>query len=281
VEHDAPVLLLTGKVAVGSASEARRKVLEALSDALQHHSDELLYGARVAAADLKARLGDAEGLAQMVGELLGSGRAFDVASCAQWMASVGRVLEGPGPRASVEFARAALIPERRLIVTAEPTELPKTSRLVLGTDTMRDYLRVLVDLQCPGPGFPTSVSALLREKYDMTPRHYADLTRAVARDRRLMRDLAEDAEFRCQELKRLRSLMAAEKVVKLHEAVACGPTAVPSTKPARKALRRILKRYRVDKSWYRPLLGMAIELPSAKREIDAIDARCPGAEVAQ
>ncbi|MGB0589538.1 MAG: hypothetical protein ACPGU1_07665 [Myxococcota bacterium] len=275
VEHNAPVLIVTGKMSTESASDALREVIESLDDVLAHHIRELGWGAQVAAAELLARFGDSVGRAQMTAELLSSGRAQDAASAQGWLDAVLEELKGGSERDRAAFARGALIPERRLIVTAEPVELPRTSRLVLGAETMRDYLRVLVDLQCPGPNFPTSVAALLREKYDMTARHYADLTRAVARDRRLMRDLAEDAEFRCQELKKLRDLMSAERVVQLHEAIACGPSAYPKAAKDRKALRRTLKRFRVDRAWYRPLLGMAREFPATRTQIEAIDARCP------
>jgi hypothetical protein len=273
-EHDAPVLVMTGKVAASTAADARRQLLQSLSDTLAHHLDELDLGGRLAQVDLAARFSDAIGRSQLLSELLSTGRAHDLASALAWLAAVDAELDGASLGTRHAFVRAALSPERRLIVTANPAELPRTARLVLGAATMRDYLRVLVDLQCPGPNFPTSVAELLRGKYALTARQYADLTRAVARDRRLMRDLAEDAEFRCQELRRLRGLMSAEKVVEMHEAIVCGPGHAPDNAPARKALARIFTRYKLDPAWYRPLLGMARELPSALKMIAEIDDRC-------
>jgi hypothetical protein len=274
VERDAPVLVISGKMSAEGASDALREVMESLADVLEHHIEELSWGAKVASAELRSRFGDTVGRAQMIAELLSSGRAHDVSSAEAWLDAVLERLGAGAEREREAFVLAALIPERRLIVTAAPMQLPRTARLVLGAKTMKDYLRVLVDLQCPGPNFPASVAVLLREKYKITARHYADLTRAVARDRRLMRDLGEDAEFRCQELGRLRELMPAERVVKLHEAIACGPTAHPARKPGRKALARILKRFKVDRAWVRPLLGMAREFPATKVLLDEIDARC-------
>ena len=151
----------------------------------------------------------------------------------------------------------------------------------LDADQIAMYLRLVVDLRCPPPGAPRDISTLLRQKYNMAPRRYVAITRVLAANPALLRDLSDEAEGRCQELAKLRAVLPGDRVVGLHEAVLCGPGVTPVTRRAKRKLARIWRRFDVDSSWYRPLLLATREDPAHTEALLAIDRRCSTAEEVQ
>jgi hypothetical protein len=277
-EHGAPVVVVSARISASQPADSRQALLKALTEPVATAGLELRGACRLSRADILARYSDVPGRAELLSELLASGRAEGDTSAAKWIEEVTAILDGSPTSETTAFVEGAVLPVRRLVITAKPTELPRSAQLRLNSTVLDDYLRVVVDLQCPGPKYPPEVSTLLREKYQLTPRQYAEIARAVAHDRRLRRDLAHEADHRCEELGRLRALMPAERVVVLHEAVVCGPGVNPATDKAKRDLAKIYRRFNVDPSWYRPLRRMAEEQPATARAIEAIDKRCPSPE---
>ena len=274
VEHDASVLVLSGATSAEHASDARRELLQTIDALAGSGTRGLVLGAEVVGHVLRERYATPVGRTRLIAELIDTGRARDAEGVDTWLKLVQGALGTLDGEWGAIYLSRALAKDRRLIAAAEPSQRPKTHRLKKGPAELDTYLRILVDLQCPGASYPSSVGELLQRKYQMTARAYADRTRAIARDRRIMRSLVEDAEFRCLELKRLRKLMPERRVVELFEAVVCGPGATPKSPAGQKALARIHARFRIDPSWYRPLVLMARESPPHQQAIEAVERRC-------
>lgn len=208
--------------------------------------------------------------ARLIGELLSVGQT----DSDRWYRRIGAALEGLTPLQLSQFVRAGLAPERRQVLYVVPRDETDVDRVRLDGDQIATYLRLVVDLRCPPPGAPENVSGLLRDKYDMAPRRYVAITRALASNPTVMRDLSDEAERRCTELRKLRALLEPAKVPALHEAIACGPGLQPTSKRGKRKLKRILSKYDIDPSWYRPLLAATREDPSHSAALEEIDARC-------
>ena len=112
----------------------------------------------------------------------------------------------------------------------------------------------------------------------MAPRRYIAVTRAMASNAALMRDISEEAESRCQELGKLRKVLSSPRVVALHEAVVCGPGVDPEGPRGHKRLKRIWRKFDIDSSWYRPLLAATREDPGQTQALLDIDQRCADRE---
>jgi hypothetical protein len=208
--------------------------------------------------------------ARLIGELASVGEAEPE----RWRAAVGDALDHLTPSQISSFVRSGISRESRQVLYVVPRDKTDVDRVRLDGDQIASYLKLVVDLRCPPPGAPQNIATLLRTKYDMAPRRYVALTRALASSPALMRDLSEEAESRCTELRKLRKLLSPQKVTALHEAILCGPGHLPTSKRGKKKLKRVLRRFDVDPSWYRPLLEATREDPSQRLAIEEIDDRC-------
>ena len=176
--------------------------------------------------------------------------------------------------AGVSAVRAGVAGNTRTALTVIPREESDVDRVRLDGDQIASYLRLMVDLRCPPPGAPKEISRLLKEKYGMAPRRYIAVTRAMASNPALMRNISEEAESRCQELGKLRKVLSPPRVVALHEAVVCGPGVAPEDPRGHKRLKRIWRKFDIDSSWYRPLLAATREDPGQTQALLDIDRRC-------
>lgn len=141
---------------------------------------------------------------------------------------------------------------------------------------IRSWVAATLDLRCPAPDETRDRNSLLIEDHGLEPRRYLAISRALGRDAERMRQLDRELIDRCEEDKKLRRMLKAEKIIALHKEVRCGAVGAPDKveELARKKL--IFARYRVDSSAYRPLIGMLRRSPIHRKALAAIDERCPG-----
>ncbi|MEZ4269680.1 MAG: hypothetical protein R3F39_25250 [Myxococcota bacterium] len=233
---------------------------------------EIRGAAALAATELRQRWGTAPERARIVDTLTQTGRITDTTS-AQWMTGALGALDRVDAAGISAFAawafRGERLAEARVANPADEGSTPDVDADVLGT-----YLRIMVDLRCPAPGQGSDVVELLTLKYAMDARQYVLLTRTIAQRPAMMRQLTEDAELRCQELTKLRGLMPRARALELYEAVTCGPERLSEGARRDAAFAALFERYRIDPSWYGPLVGMLREEVGAARTMDAIAARC-------
>jgi hypothetical protein len=208
--------------------------------------------------------------ARLVGELVDVGERDPEA----WIANLRTALADLTSTQLVDLVRSGVASRTRRALSVVPREEAGVDRVRLDGDQIASYLRLVVDLRCPPPGAPKEISQLLKEKYGMAPRRYIAVTRAMASNPALMRDISEEAESRCQELGKLRKMLDSPKVVALHEAVLCGPGVAPKEPRGHKRLRRIWRKFDIDPSWYRPLLSATREDPGHTQALLDIDERC-------
>ncbi len=229
--------------------------------------------ARLAKSWLHMRWAYGPDRARLIGELLSVGLRDPDA----WFSDMGLALDRLTPEQVSAFVRSGVNRARRQVLYVVPRDETDVDRVRLDGDQIASYLRLVVDLRCPAPGAPKDVSSLLKDKYDMAPRRYVAITRALASNPALMRDLSEEAERRCSELKKLRQLLQPARVPDLHEAIVCGPGLQPTSKRGQRKLKRIWRKYDIDPSWYRPLLEATREDPSHSDALVEIDKRCGAA----
>lgn len=139
------------------------------------------------------------------------------------------------------------------------------------------WVAATMDLRCPAPDETRDKNRLLVESHRLEPRRYLAISRALGRDAERMRQLDRELVDRCEEDKKLRRMLPAQRILSLHRDVRCGAVGVPDD-PAEVARRKVLyKRYRVDSSAYRPLVAMLRRSPVHAEALLAIEARCEAA----
>lgn len=236
---------------------------------------EIRGAAALAAAELRQRLSSVAERARLADTLTSTGRAAE-GGVDGWMEAMELAFARVDGAAVAAFAAWAFhadrLAEARVVKAGDANGGPDVDADVLGT-----YLRIMVDLRCPAPGQTGDVVEVLKLKYGMEARGYVLLTRAIAQRPALMRQLTEDAELRCAELTKLRELLPRAKALELHEAVTCGPGRLPVGARRDEGMAALFRRFKVDPSWYGPLVGMLREEVGAARAMDAVEARCPAA----
>lgn len=272
-----PVLLIELVVRTSDTRDARAALVSELERIVTSPPSEAeIRGAvAVASVELQQRFATAAERSRIADTLTQTGRITD-RSAAQWLddalAAMARI-DGAAVSAFAAWAfRAERLAEARVANPVDANASPNVDADVLGT-----YLRVMVDLRCPAPGQKSDVVELLARKYGMDARNYVLLTRAIAQRPSMMRQLTEDAELRCQELTKLRELMPQPRALELYEAITCGPERLSAGARQHAAMEAVFQRFRIDPSWYRPLVGMLREDVSASKAMDAIAARCGAA----
>ena len=268
-----PLVLVEATVRGTDVRDARAFVVETMEGlGAVHMPSEWISGAgQVAAVALEARFAFAPARAFILSGLIDRGI----------MDPEGHVAEVLGHLRAVDTDAVrrvwsqGLVADRRQVLEIDPAEAKARDDIRVDADTLSRYLELVVDLRCPSRTSKVLLGRLLSEKYDMTLREYVRLTRAVARRPRVMQDVSEEARSRCREYDKLRRLLDSAKVVRLHEAVACGPGTHPTKGAERRSLRRIYKRFRIDPSWYRPLVNMTRTELGHRDALAAIDSRCP------
>ncbi len=270
--YPSPAFAIEATARGSDMSDLKRRLAGSLerlaSQAMTTH--ETRAAAQLAKSWLGMRWAYGPDRARLIGEIVSVGERDPE----RWRDSIEEALDHLTPKQVSDFVRDGLTQESRQVLYIVPRDETDVDRVRLDGDQIASYLRLVVDLRCPPPGAPKEIATLLRTKYDMAPRRYVAITRALASNPALMRDLSEEAESRCSELRKLRKLLPPEKVTKLHEAVLCGPGLLPTSKRGKKKLNRILRRFDIDPSWYRPLLEATREDPSQGAAIEEIDGRC-------
>lgn len=273
--YPSPAFALEATSRGSDMSDLKRRLASAVEGLASHPMNtlEARAAARLARGWLTMRWAYGPDRARLLGELLSVG----ITKPEAWRATVEAALEELTADKLTDFVRAGLNPGGRQVLYVVPRDETDVDRVRLDGDQIASYLKLVVDLRCPPPGAPDEISTLLRSKYNMAPRRYVAITRALASNPALMRDLSEEAERRCSELKKLRGLLSPERVTALHQAILCGPGMAPTSKRAARKLKRILRRFDIDPSWYRPLLEATREDPAQSGALAEIDVRC-GAE---
>lgn len=260
---------------VGRARELILDEVEAISRPTVVGDGVIAGAARVAATHLNARWNTTGGRAALMAEIIASGRANGTASPTQWFHELGRRLADVRPESVRQLAAWGLVSSRRTLAEVAPeggaSQLPPG----VGDDILETYLRITVDIRCPTGGTASDHATLLREKYAMDPRTYYMLTRALARRPHAMQGIQRAADDRCEAYRKLRGILLPERIVALHEAVACGPGRLPESAADGRNLQRIYRRFDIDASWYRPLVNMLREDMRHRDALAVIDARCP------
>ncbi|MCB9728551.1 MAG: hypothetical protein H6744_18730 [Deltaproteobacteria bacterium] len=273
---DDPLPVLIAEIAVRGADvrDARSVLMSELErlGSSPPREAEVRGAADAAATELRQRFSFAPERARLADTLTQTGRVVDQAP-GEWLESLLAALARIDAGDLAAYASWTFHPERlaeaRVSPVGEGAAGPEVDADVLGT-----YLRIMVDLRCPPPGQTIDVVELLKLKYGMEARSYVLLTRAIAQRPSMMRQLTADAELRCEELTKLRSLMSRERALELHEAVSCGPARLPDGARRERELAAIFSRFGIDASWFGPLVGMLREDVAAARTMDAVEARC-------
>ncbi|MGM0575873.1 MAG: hypothetical protein ACQEXJ_09115 [Myxococcota bacterium] len=271
-----PLLLASVDVRSAETAEATRLLVEEVQRAAEDGpSPEALRGAaRVTAVELASEWAWAPGRARLLEVLVSSGRLPEGRDPGAWLGSLRDALADLRPDTLRALASWGLTADRRVVARVEPTSPPPSERFELDADLLSTYLRIMVDVRCPPPGAAMDVVDLLERKYELDARTYVALTRAIARRPDLMRQLAQQADDRCREYRKLRGLMSTERALALHEALACGPGREADEERRERALRRIWERFDIDPSWYPPLVRMLREDVTVRERVQAIDERC-------
>ena len=280
-ERPDPILIIGGRASHTSLSKAHeRLVAQAEFLATSGPTAAVLASAKKSALlGLELRWSSPARRVQLLSELSATGRISRAADAEKWLTETSAAVRGLSRSTFAKFGRYNLTEGRRSGVRVRPASTGERFNPEITDQLLDMFVRMLVDMRCPLSGGRADVRALLRDKYEMTTSRYARLTRAIAREPRLMHRLGDEARTRCSEFNRLRSILPPRKIPSLYEEVSCGPGLTPETKLARKRLRRILKRYGIDRSWVRPLVGMAREDTGLARELRRVDMQCGARKV--
>ncbi len=271
----APVLLVEAEARGTTPEQARAlvvSVVERLVTDRPQPGD--LRGARAAAAEgLRRHWRRPASRVGLLSALASTGRVGGDTAPESWLAAVLAAMARVEPGHVSELAAWVLREDRRTVADITPETPAGPAGVSLDADLLGTYVRIMVDTRCPR--LPIDAADLLRKKYAFEARTYIAITRAIAQRPDVMRALSEEAELRCLEYAKLRSLMPMDRAIGLHEALACGPGQQAPSSARERDVARILRRFDIDPSWYRPLIAMWREDLEARDALATIDARCP------
>ena len=173
---------------------------------------------------------------QLLSELSATGRISRAADAEKWLTETSAAVRGLSRSTFAKFGRYNLTEGRRSGARSTCVEW-RAGQPEITDPTPRHVCSDACRHALPAKRRAGRCRALLRDKYGMTTSRYARLTRAIAREPRLMHRLGDEARTRCSEFNRLRSILPPRKIPSLYEEVSCGPGLTPETKLARKRLR--------------------------------------------
>ncbi len=272
----APALAIAVVLRGSDPADLRRLLVAEVERLTRARVDDAVVSgaARVAARKLALAWARGPDRARLVGTLARSGRLDDGAAPEAWLAAMTRRLSTVDAESVRATLSDALRSDRRVALDLPPETPAPEDRVALDDEQLARYVRIMVDIRCPPPGQSLELIPHLQRKYGLSARDYVVISRAISRRADLMRRLGREADERCLEIAKLRSLASLDTVVALHEALACGPGQQADPQRRAREVARIFRRFDLDESVYRPLLGLAREDVDAAARLAAIDARC-------
>ena len=270
-----PVLLVEAEARGATPGQARTLTVASVERLVVDPpgSADLAGARRAAAADLRRQWQRPSSRLGLLSTLTAAGRLTRMASPDAWVSSVDTAIAAVDAGRVTELASWVLREDRRTVADITPETPTGAGGVLLDDDLLSTYVRIMVDTRCPR--LPIDAAELLRKKYQLEARTFVAITRAIAQRPEVMRALSEEANLRCEEYRKLRTLMSMDRAIGLHEALACGPGQAAASPTTTREVNKILRRFDVDPSWVRPLLGMWREDLEAAAALDAIDASCP------
>ena len=226
---------------------------------------------------LQRRLrGDAGYRVSLIGMLIRGGRLSTRDSYNAWVRRFDAAIRNLTPAAFTRFAQRAFGPQKRVEAVFVPTGGHGAGELALTARHFDIVRQLAVDRKCPRPGTKVEQATLLKEKYGLTVAQYATIRRQlIAWTVNLPRRMGRWVTERCAGYKRLRAMMTYDRIISLHQSVACKVGPLKGTRAKESALKKVAKTFKVDVSFIRPLVEMAYEDLTARAKLRAIDAQCP------